>query len=384
MNCIPIAAVMSAHQLTDGRSDDFGPVHLPPLRTKRKLFPDRYVQFDRVTPHKQSDPPKQHRISESLPTPNAGPHVTPGMPSSLSTTIKFAEIVHRNWSSTVVLPAVLSAKATSKFLYSAHRNTATGSERFKRRHVARLSSPPSKWYEKASIMGNIASFCTTERLATLFTLNKDIHAVMRTDRVWSQILDGLRLTPLLKFHGVSSEIYTFFTEKILTTDAVKGFYGFEGVREPSRRSFSFQTDTLPSDVSREPADDTSTSSMIDDLADKIYRQAKLRITSATFGGSSVSASRCHLLLRKWPPFDQCKVYSGSCRFSLDSGFVFTFLSEGMDSQMVYSTTVSEHNAEVGKFTVCFRLIQRDSKGIPLSIPLLILEDLPPASPSLSS
>eukprot|EP00796_Vickermania_ingenoplastis_P005170 gene5170-3718_t len=323
-------------------ADTEGPTGLPPLRPKRKLQPDRFVQFGHAPSHPDQAPPKQMQQRPGSKNNSRLPHMSPGAPCSLSTSIKFAEIVHNKWNCPAVLPTMLSTKNPARFMINGTRGKNHSWLREDRKKITSSSTHVPQWYEKTAIMSSLAVFCTAESLANLFQLNRAANTTLKSDEVWSVLLHYLQLTPLLKMHRVSNSYYDFFRAQVVTTSAISGLYVYENLRPPSPRySFSLPTELLISEQnSPGPTASGTTEDGADDLsAQKRFQNVRLMLTPATFGCRTFVLSRAHLLLRRWPPFDQIKVYLGSCRFCLDQkGFIFTFLDELSEPHIMFTTS----------------------------------------------
>lgn len=362
---------------------------LPLLRSKRKLQSDRYVQFGHFIHHTSK---KQKAQEGDDLTVSRLPHMSPGVPCSLSTSIKFAEIVHRNWNyQAAVLPTSLSMKNASMFMVTAPRGgvrKTTG------------STPPglschhsqTTWLEKVTIMTTLVSFCTLDSIESLLLLNRQANAILRSDEVWKDIIERSNLTPLLRLHRITADYYDFFRHQIVSTNAIAGLYRYENARPPTARySFSLPTDVMLADhINISPNNSSEEESFSCEAAQKKYRNVRLLVTPATFGCNTYVFSRAHLLLRKWPPFDQSKVYLGSCRFSFDHrGYLFTFLDEGSEpkisfrSACVYIGPEESGQTEDGAISSelfltllpCYPLAETGEASADAQIPRLVLEKI---------
>lgn len=389
---------MSAH--FSNNDAELSPTTLPPLRIKRKLQSDRYVLFappsglpasseHETVPHAVHT--EDERISTKLPPKNEGatvsppkkrssgssaklPHMSPSAPCSLSTSIKFAEIVHRNWNPNAILPTMLSSKNASKYLSFPSRNPKkSGLLKDLRGRVLRGGGPTDfsgtqKWLETSSILTNVVSFGGTETFGQLLCVNKAAHATLCSDEMWSGLFHVLQLSPLLQMRQITSNYYDFFRREVISTTILGGLYNYENLRPPPTRysfslptglhllegsgaemssspmppnsegSSSIQTSNNNNSASNSSASQNEPPSSQANADQQKFRHIRLLVTPATLGCDTCIFSRVHLLLRRWPPFDQSKMYLGSCRFSLEErGFLFTFLDEFSEPRLLFSS-----------------------------------------------
>lgn len=384
---------MSAH--ISNSDADLSPTTLPPLRIKRKLQADRYVHF---SPPSVMSTTSQQEVMHSIHTESAQhstkqqaqqaevpvnqqkkknssssrlPHMSPSAPCSLSTSIKFAEIVHRNWNSNAILPTMLSTKNASKYLSFPSRNPKKSAllkdVRKNAGSSCQYGRSTQKWMEKSSLMMNIVSFCSTEAFGQLLCVNKAVNVTLCSDDLWAGLLNVLQLTPLVQMRQIRSNYYDFFRKEVISTNVLGGLYNYENLRPPpARYSFSLPTglhllegsgvelssSPVPPNTAEESANNSNGTgtgtnrnhspkaiavSQADSDQQK-FRHIRLLVTPATFGCDTCIFSRVHLLLRRWPPFDQSKMYLGSCRFSLEErGFLFTFLDEYSEPRLLFSS-----------------------------------------------
>lgn len=355
--------------------DDFDNSALPPLRIKRKLLADRFVRINRSV--------DEHREKDSSPH-SGGKEVVPfkqtafGAPCSLSTSIKFAEMVHQQWKPSIILPTMLSSKNASKFRTSESRYSHL---RLKSRSCITKSSQnlangEKVWFESTSLMSNLFSFLSEASIFNMFLVCKSVNNTLRSDEMWVSIIDRYGLAPLATINKVEKDYYEFFKRSIVTTKVLDGLFVFENPHSPSP-TFNFSLATIVFETPEHNSVPDTDGGDIEADQSK-YQDIRLMVTPTTFGSSIITFSRAYLLLRRWPPFDQAKVFLGACRFSLrHKGFIFTFLDQFSEPEILLTCMFNfsdegEDGEENQNKALLMSLVAQGNSGEKLEISRFVL------------
>lgn len=327
---------------------------LPDLRQKVKLQPSKLVRvsFSSLT----AQPRELTSVTcaekeESLTNRDEDflrlPHLRLGAPCPLNTSIKFAELVYQNWNSNSLPPRVPTARAPSRGVFSSPR-PSTVSGRTIKRNSKRIGRSSFHWLENYIVLANLIAHCPLETFFVFHLLNKNIYKILHDNLFWMEMLKKMNLTPLLKFHNISSSYRDFFFNEVMTSNILSGLYIFENVYPPTlQHSLSLQTSSLntcnvPNSVSSS-AGDLEEGNPVSEQSK--YQSIRMLIAPVKFGSQQVEMSRVQLLIRRWPPFDQYKAYLGTCMFSWEQKcFLFNFLDESSESPFVCTsafTTIEE-------------------------------------------